>query len=371
MPKMEFRPATRRQLKVKLGLMGTAGTGKTWNALAIAEALAGPKGRIAVIDSERGRAEAYAGDFKFDHLPLPQYSPETYVEALSLANDAGYDVIVVDSISHEWMGKDGVLASVDRFGGWKEATPRHDQFVEGLFRLPRNVICTIRAKTQYQVEEVERDGRKKQEITKLGVGPVQRDNLEYEFDLLGMVELDHSIRLHKSVIASLPSGSILQDDSNPRALGRMIALAVNEWINAGEPVEVPVDAPEDEIEYLRALLEAEGFDDPLIENQFKKRRLELGALTEAYVKDQQKLAEERLAKKQVDIAPIQRKWGREAPAEPPAGDDAGNESQEASAGADGRSEPQSEPEAESATDGSDSDNKEASDAAAEATAAQE
>src|SRR5262245_35776343 len=110
---MEFKPATRRQLKVKIGLMGTAGTGKTWNALAIAEALA-PNGAVAVIDSERGRAEAYAGDFVFDHLRLPGYSPETYIEALSLANDGGYDVIVVDSISHEWMGKDGILSSVDR-----------------------------------------------------------------------------------------------------------------------------------------------------------------------------------------------------------------------------------------------------------------
>jgi len=366
MPKMEFRPATRKQLKVKLGLMGTAGTGKTWNALAIAEALAGKDGRIAVIDSERGRAEAYAGDFKFDHLAIPNTSPETYVEALSLANDAGYDVIVVDSISHEWMGKDGVLASVDRFGGWKEATPRHDAFVEALFRLPRNVICTIRAKTQYQVEEVERDGRKKQEITKLGVGPVQRDNLEYEFDLLGMVELDHSIRLHKSVIASLPSGSILMDDTNPRALGRLIAFSVNEWINAGEEVLVPVDAPEAEIEYLRALLEAEGFDDPLIDNQFKKRRLELGALTEAYVTDQQKLSEARLAKKQVDIAPIQRKWGREAPAAAQNGDDAGNESPEAGGEPESLSEPQATDTPAADADGTGSENTEASEAAAEA-----
>src|SRR5262245_40242111 len=293
---MQFKPATRRQLKVKLGLMGTAGTGKTWNGLAIAEALAGKDGRIAVIDSERGRAEAYAGDFSFDHLPLPGYAPETYIEALALANDEGYDVIVVDGISHEWMGRDGILASVDRFGGWKEATPRHDAFVETLFRLPRNVICTIRAKTQYQVNEIPREGggKPRQEVIKLGVGPVQRDNLEYEFDLLGMCELDHSIRLHKSVISGLPSGSILEPGDGPKALGRQIAWAVTEWITKGEEVARPVEADEMEIQWLRSLLNEEGFDDERIEGQFKKRRLELGALTPEYVSAQQDLSAERL-----------------------------------------------------------------------------
>lgn len=337
-PKMQFKPATRKQLKVKAGLMGTAGTGKTWNALAIAEALAGRDGKIAVIDSERGRAEAYAGDFKFEHLVLPNYSPETYIEALALANDSGFDVIIVDGISHEWVGRDGVLSSVDRFGGWKEATPRHDNFVDALFRLPRNVIATMRAKTQYQVEEVEKPGGgKKQEITKLGVGPVQRDNLEYEFDLLGMCELDHSIRLHKSVIASLPSGSVLGpgEASNPRALGREIAWAIREWVNAGEEVVVPVEADENEVKYLRALLAEEGFDAQVIDGQFKKRRLELGALTPEYVTSQQELAEERLTAKSVDIAPLQAAHGRTAAPASTNGGEAAAEPTEPDAGADG------------------------------------
>jgi hypothetical protein len=325
---------------VKLGLMGTAGTGKTWNALAIAAALAGD-GKVAVIDSERGRAEAYAGDFKFDYLRLSSYSPETYIEALALANDEGYDVIVVDSISHEWQGKDGILASVDRFGGWKEATPRHDAFVDSLFRLPRNVIVTIRAKTQYLVEETPReDGRGvRQQITKLGVGPVQRDNLEYEFDLLGMCELDHSIRLHKSVISSLPSGQVLTPGDNPRALGREIAFAVKEWIERGEAVEEPVEAPQYEIAFLRSLLLEEGFDEAMIESQFKKRRLELGALTPEYVKEMQMASEQRLTAKGVDVALIKGRRGRESAAAPTRGTETGTESSDSPLGADGLTEP--------------------------------
>lgn len=338
MARLAFQPATRRQLKVKAGLMGTAGTGKTWNALAIAEALAGSNGRVAVIDSERGRAEAYAGDFAFDHLKLPNYAPETYIEALSLANDAGYDVIIVDGISHEWQGRDGILSSVDRFGGWKEATPRHDAFVDALFRLPRNVICTIRAKTQYQVAEVPRDGGgMRQEITKLGVGPVQRDNLEYEFDLLGMVELDHSIRLHKSVISSLPSGSVLPPGENPRALGREIAWSIREWVEAGEEVVAPTEADAKFVGLLVRLLKEEGFDDTLIESQFRKRRLELGALTDEYVREQVKLSEDRLRSKSVDVDAIRASYwhdeggepGAEAAAGEPRGDGAGDEPNEA------------------------------------------
>lgn len=353
MTKLQFRPATRKQLKVKIGLMGTAGTGKTWNALAIAEALGGS---VYVIDSERGRAEAYAGDFEFKHLALPTYSPETYVEALSLANSEGADIVIVDSISHEWMGRDGILSSVDRFGGWKEATPRHDTFVESLFRLPRNVICTIRAKTQYQVAEVERDGRKKQEITKLGVGPVQRDNLEYEFDLLGMVELDHSIRLHKSVISSLPSGALLSPGDNPRQLGREIAWAVREWIEAGEAVEKPVEADERVVGYLRALLSEEGFDDERIDATFRKRRLELGALTAEYVVSQIKASEERLQRKNVDPAQVHARYaatlprgqnGHQADSETAKADGEGSQSNQADAGLEGRSEPQSGKTAES------------------------
>lgn len=289
---MEFRRATRKQLKVKVGLMGTAGTGKSWTALSIAEALGS---KIAVIDSERGRAEAYAGEFEFDHLPLPDHSPETYIAALGLTVDGGYDVVVIDGLSQEWVGRDGILSSVDRFGGWKDATPRHDAFVEAVFRLPKHVIATMRAKTQYQVEEIERDGRKRQEITKLGVGPVQRDNLEYEFDLLGMMELDHSIRLHKSVIALLPSGMRLEPGESPRALGREIAHGIRDWINRGEPVAEAEEAGEEKISWLYYLLEREGFGQEQIETRFRKRRLELGALTDTYVDEVARGSLERLA----------------------------------------------------------------------------
>lgn len=298
---MPFEKATRKQLKVKVGLMGTAGTGKTFTALAIAEVLGN---KVAVIDSERGRATAYAGIFDFDHQRLTSSAPEAYVQAIGEANEEGYDVIVVDGISHEWQGKDGVLASVDRFGGWREATPRHDEFVETLFGVPRHVVATIRAKTQYQVEEEDRgDGRgKRQRITKLGLGPVQRDNVEYEFDLLGMMELDHSVQLHKSVIEGLPSGIVVEAvEGDPKGTGRWLGARVLDWVNEGEEVPAPKDASVEDVKQLRTQLLYEGFDETRIDTTFRKRRLELGALTPEYVKEALAASEQRLRQKGLGV----------------------------------------------------------------------
>lgn len=292
-PALEFKPAVRKQLKAKIGFMGTAGTGKSWNALALATMLGE---RVAAIDSERGRLVAYAGDFKFDHLPLPNDAPESYVAAVELANDMEYDVILVDSISHEWAGKDGVLASVDRFGGWKAATPRHDEFIDTLFRVPRHVICTMRAKTHYTQTEVPRSDGKgtKQEVTKLGVGPIQRDNVEYEFDLLGMFDLQHALRVHKSVLTGIETGDLIEPGDDPRYLGRFLADKLLTWINEGEPVAPIEKAKDEDIGVLRGLLRREGFAPEKIDEQFRKRRLELGALTPEYVSTQTALSQERL-----------------------------------------------------------------------------
>jgi len=289
---LQIKPAVRTHLKVKIGFMGTAGTGKTLNALSLATSLGE---RVVGIDSERGRMVAYAGDFKFDHLKLPNDSPETYVAAIELANDEEYDVIIVDSISHEWAGKEGVLASVDRFGGWKAATPRHDEFIDTLFRVPRNVICTMRAKTHYTQEEVTQSGGgKKQEVIKLGVGPIQRDNVEYEFDLLGMFDLDHTLRLHKSVIRGLHSGDLIDPGDDPGFLGRFLAERILSWVNEGEPPAPIEAASEREVGMLRALLRREGFSPDTIDETFRKRRLELGALTPEYVSEQTEKSLERL-----------------------------------------------------------------------------
>jgi hypothetical protein len=165
------------------------------------------------------------------------------------------------------------------------------------------VIATMRAKTQYQVTEVPRgDGRSmKQEITKLGIGPIQRESVEYEFDLLAMLELDHSARLHKSIIAALPSGTVIDPGDDPRYLGRLLAQQVKTWMDSGEPVPDPVNASAEKIETLRESLVAEGYEADRIDRVFAKRRLELGALTDEYV--DRALAESQERRHQADPPP--------------------------------------------------------------------
>ena len=284
---MAFRKATRKQVKFKGALIGPSGSGKTWSALAIGTSLGG---KVAVIDTEAGSAERYAGDFDFDHDVLTDFSPESYVEKLQEAHAEGYDVIIVDSLSHEW-GR--LLHDVDRFGGWKEATPRHDRFVQSLVKVPCHLIATIRAKTMYDVSEVPRgDGRgMRQEIVKLGLGPIQRDNVEYEFDLVGMMDLDNTLRVVKSRISPIPTGSLIDKP------GAELAGVLLNWLNEGEEVKPPEEATPESIVALVKLLMEEGYPQETIDARMRQRKLEMGAITPEYVADQTALAQVRLQKK--------------------------------------------------------------------------
>jgi len=183
---LEFKPASREQVLLRMALIGPAGSGKTLGALRIASALGGT---VAVIDTEKERAKLYADRFDFLHAKLVDHSPEAYRDAVRQAAELA-DVVVVDSFSHEWLE---ILTQADKFGDWKTLTPRHREFVEAMTDVPAHLIVTMRAKMKYGVEEVEVPGRDKprQIITRLGVGPVQREGVEYEFDVIGYLDTEH------------------------------------------------------------------------------------------------------------------------------------------------------------------------------------
>src|SRR5687767_9200516 len=102
---MQFSKAQRKQAKLRLAIAGPAGSGKTWGALEIARGLGG---RIAVIDTERGSASLYSERVEFDSLDLgPPFTSERYIEAIRSAEKAGYDILLIDSITHEWNGSGG------------------------------------------------------------------------------------------------------------------------------------------------------------------------------------------------------------------------------------------------------------------------
>lgn len=187
-----FRPATKAQAKLRMALLGPAGSGKTYTALRIAEGLGK---RIAMIDTEHGSGSKYSDVVQFDTMLLESFEPENYIEGIKAAGEAGYDVLIIDSLSHAWAGPGGLLEFVDRqkdrgnqFQAWGKATPRHNALVEAMLACKCHLIVTMRTKMEY-VQEKGPDG--KTTIRKVGLQPVQRDGLEYEFDVVG--DLDDAI----------------------------------------------------------------------------------------------------------------------------------------------------------------------------------
>jgi len=232
-----FKKATKAAAKLRLGLVGPAGSGKTMTALRIAAGLGGP---VAVIDTERGSASLYAGErgLDFDVIELDTYGVERFIDAIKAAADGGYATLVIDSLSHAWSGKGGILEFVDNagkrnqgggnFGAWRDATPRHNSLVDAILGAPLHVICTLRSKVEYVVENV--GGRN--QVRKVGLQPVQRDGLEYEFTVVGDVTQDHDLVVTKTRAAFLADAVIRQAGED---LGRQLAA----WLSDGTTPERP------------------------------------------------------------------------------------------------------------------------------------
>lgn len=235
-----FQRAVRKQRKARIGIIGPSGSGKTFTALQIAKGLAGPNGRIAVIDTENYSSSLYADQFDFDVLNLETFAPQTYTAAIRAAEQAGYDVLIIDSLSHAWSGKDGALEQVDRaairsrsgntFAAWREVTPAHNKMVDAIVRAKMHVIATMRAKTEYIIEQVQRNGRTVHEPRKVGLAPIQRDGMEYEFDMVADMDLEHRFIVSKSRAPFLTDAVI--DKPGPE-LGEQI----REWLDTGEAAE--------------------------------------------------------------------------------------------------------------------------------------
>ncbi len=242
---MQFTKATAHQSRLRLALIGPAGSGKTYSALNVAQHLGS---KVAVIDTERGSASKYASLFGFDVLELTTFSPQTYVAAIQAADAAGYDVLVIDSLSHAWMGKGGALEMVDNaakrsqsnnsFTAWRDVTPHHNAMIDAILACRAHVILTLRAKTEY-VQEKDKDG--KTVIRKVGLAPIQRDGLEYEADVVGDLDQSHTLVVTKSRCPELTDAVI------PKP-GKELADQLRAWLGQGEPrivqsIQPPTQSP--------------------------------------------------------------------------------------------------------------------------------
>ena len=231
---VQIRKAKRSATKLRLLLTSPSGGGKTYGALLLAKGLGG---RTVVIDTEEGSSDLYDTLHDFDVIDLrPPFSPERYIEAITAAEEAGYDVIVVDSVTHCWSGSGGCLEILDdvakaQFRGntWSAfsvITPRWRAFVDKLLRSPAHIICTGRSKTE--TAQVDDGGRKK--VAKLGMKLEARDGLEFEFTCV--LDLIHDG--HYATVSKDRTGLFAGD---PKPITVETGKRIAEWLAGGHAVE--------------------------------------------------------------------------------------------------------------------------------------
>ena len=225
-----IRKAERAQSKLRIGLAGPSGAGKTMSAIKLARGLVGPEGKILLIDTERGSGDLYADITPYDIITLtPPYAPKNYVDAIEAGEDAGYDAIIIDSLSHAWSDEGGLLDQADklsaggnRFTVWASLTPQHRKLVNGMLNSDAHIIATVRSKQEYAIEKDEKTGRSN--VKKLGMAPVQRDGMEYEFTTFFDIEQNHTAHASKDRTDLFKEEVFVIDESTGT---RLI-----EWLNA-------------------------------------------------------------------------------------------------------------------------------------------
>lgn len=204
-PSNPFAPAETDQTKVRMALTGPTGAGKTYTALQIATGLVeGTEGRICVIDTEQGSAALYKRHFSFDVANLRKYTPRYYLQLLEAAAKHGYEVCIIDSLTPSWNSTGGILQIADgNIRGWKDATPEYQALVEGLisYRAKMHIICTLRAKMKIALDT---GITGKLEVQKLGLEPIHRDELQYEFDLIGFLDQNNNLTFSGAGKSRLP-----------------------------------------------------------------------------------------------------------------------------------------------------------------------
>lgn len=242
---MALRKAERRKAKIRIGLSGPSGSGKTFSALLIARGMASSWDKIALIDTERGSGDLYCHLGDYNVLPLDaDFTPEKYIEAIRTCEKAGMEVIIIDSISHEWDGKGGLLESNEilasaKFKGntwsaWSQTTPRHQKFIEAITSSTCHVIACGRSKT----DTVLTDGK----VKKVGMKEITRDGFEYEMTLGFALDRDK----HYATTSKDRTGLFI--DLDPFVITEETGKTIMEWCESGaevtpSPASPPAVAP--------------------------------------------------------------------------------------------------------------------------------
>lgn len=230
---MELKKATRKQVKLRMGLSAVSGGGKTYSALLLAYGITNDWNKIAVIDTENGSASLYShlGDFNTIELKAP-FSPERYIECIKACEKAGIEVCIIDSITHEWDGDGGIIAisnsmSGNSFANWAKITPRHDAFINSILQSPMHIITCVRRKQDY---EMSKDSSGKIKVEKTGLKEITREGFEYELTLNLNLELNHHATASKD-----RTGLFI--DKPEFVITAETGKLIKEWCNSGIAVK--------------------------------------------------------------------------------------------------------------------------------------
>lgn len=236
-----IKDAVKLNLKARIALLSPTGGGKTYTMLKFLFALVkfGMAKKVGVIDTEHGSASKYVGEFPFFRVieMADDFSPEQYIEALQMLADDGCDAAGVDSLTHAWAGKGGSLEIKDKLGrkqgyndytAWGPVTAMQNRLIEAMLTYPGHLVTTMRLKMEHVLEE---DSiTKKKVVRKVGLAPVQRDGLEYEFDLVGDLDQDHNFSVSKTRCSSLDGYAV----NKP---GEEVIRKMKDWLESGEAAQ--------------------------------------------------------------------------------------------------------------------------------------
>jgi hypothetical protein len=241
---MSFKVAKREKIKGRIGLCGSSGSGKTFGGLMIAKGLANG-GTIAFIDTEKGKSRLHVGKpgvptYQVANLD-PPYTPQKYIQLMHEAMQLQPDVLIIDSLSHAWAGEGGILEMVDRvksggnnFTAWRTLTPLHNKFVDEILSLPCHVIVTMRTKTEWLTEKNESG---KMTVRKVGLAPIQRDGMEYEFDVV--LDVDRE----KHTATASKDRTSLFDSEIGFTITEQHGIALRKYLDEGEDVVIEKQEP--------------------------------------------------------------------------------------------------------------------------------
>ena len=256
---LTFKKAERKQVRIKVGLAGPAGSGKTMSSLLMAYGIVKAEfptrseaevwGKIVVVDTENGSGSLYVGKQvgpttigEYNTIDLtPPFDPQIFIDAIHMAENHGMDVIIIDSLSHAWAGAGGALdmqgkaaERTSSWAAWRTVTPLHNKLVDAMLQSPCHVLANRRAKMEYQ--QTEENGKKA--VKAIGMGVVMRDGIEYEFTVSFMLDYNH--------VASSTKDRTGMFDGKYFTIDANTGKQMYEWLSSGAPAqaeETSVPAP--------------------------------------------------------------------------------------------------------------------------------